>query len=114
MWTNDQISNWGRIGRQPRYWNPCVLRADNEIVERHPAWLLRNSSGGFVWDHYANNHIIDHSYPQAQQRWIDVCMNATRSGAVDGPYTFKIQMQIPIYVCFHVVWVHCKAAPDLT
>lgn len=84
MWTQDQISGWGRIGPQQMYWNPCVLRADNEIVSFHPEWLLRNSSGGQVWDHYANNHILDHSHEKAQQAWVDVCVNATRSGFVDG------------------------------
>ena len=28
MWTNDQPAGFGRIGQQPRFWNPTVLRAD--------------------------------------------------------------------------------------
>ena len=84
MWTNDQPAGFGRIGQQPRFWNPTVLRADDDVVAHHPEWLLRNSSGGFVFDHYANNHVLDHSCDAAQRRWVEVCVNATRSGAVDG------------------------------
>jgi hypothetical protein len=85
MWTNDQIANWGRVGPQTsKYWNPTVYRADNYIVGAQPTWLLRNSSDQFVWDHYANNHVYDHSQPDVQNYWMEICLNATNSGAADG------------------------------
>ena len=48
------------------------------------AGLLHNSSGQFVWDNYANNHIYDHSNVAVQEYWMEICLNATNSGAADG------------------------------
>ena len=85
MWTNDQIGGWGRTPDQDvKLWNPTVYRADNYIVDEHPEWLLHNSSNQYVWDNYANNHIYDHSQPEVQAYWMEICLNATNSGVADG------------------------------
>lgn len=85
MWTNDQIDNFGRVPKQTvKFWNPTVFRTDDGIVADHPELLLRNATGGFVWDNYANNHVYDHSQEMARQIWVDVCLNVTLSGAADG------------------------------
>ena len=85
MWTGDQIDAQGRIGPQSsRRWNPTVFRADDAVVKTHPQWLLRNSTGGIVWDYYANNHIYDFSQPGMWSYWAEVCLNATATGVVDG------------------------------
>merc|ERR1711865_1123842 len=85
MWTNDQIDEWGRVGKQStKFWNPTVYRADNFVVNHHSEWLLRNSSSQFVYDGYANNHVYDHSQPEVQEYWMQICLNATNSGVADG------------------------------
>jgi hypothetical protein len=86
MWTNDQVDNWGRVPKQKMdKWNPTVYRADNWIVNNRPEWLLHNTSEQYVWDHYANNHIYDHSQPAVQDYWMDICLNVTNSGAAGTP-----------------------------
>ena len=58
MWTNDQVDRWGRNGAKvAKYWNPTVYGLDDGIVAEHPEWCLHNTSGQFVWDSYANNHV---------------------------------------------------------
>jgi hypothetical protein len=91
MWTNDQPSagagapDSGRVPPQnTRYWNPTVYRADNAVVNDHPAWLLTNNTSGYVYDHYANNHVYDMSQTAVQEYWMSICLNATNSGAADG------------------------------
>ena len=91
MWTNDQPSaghgapDSGRVPPQStKYWNPTVYRADNAIVRNNPEWLLKNNTSGYVYDHYANNHIYDHSKQAVQDYWIEICLNATATGWADG------------------------------
>lgn len=91
MWTNDQPSaghgapDSGRVPAQnTKYWNPTVYRADDAIVRDNPEWLLKNNTSGFVYDHYANNHVYDQSQQVVQDYWIDICLNATATGWADG------------------------------
>ena len=85
MWTNDQPDSMGRVPKMPRkYWNPTVYRADNYLVSHRPEWLLKNVSEGFVYDHYANNHIYDHGKPGVPEWWGSVCLNVTATGVADG------------------------------
>ena len=60
-----------------------MFRGDDEIIRDHPAWALHNSSGAYSVNGYAHNHVFDHRTPAAQV-WIETCLNATRSGFVDG------------------------------
>lgn len=86
MWTNDQPDRWGHIPAQPfaPYWEPTVFRGDDAILRDHPEWLLRNTSGGYVWDNYQNNHIYNHAMPGAQKAWAEICLGAVATGVVDG------------------------------
>ena len=85
MWTNDQVDCWGRNGAKvAKFWNPTVYGLDDAIVATHPEWCLHNTSGQFVWDSYANNHVYDHTFPEVQAAWVEYCLNLTRSGVADG------------------------------
>lgn len=84
MWTNDQPSGFGRVAPSPPLWNPTVYRFDDSMQQSTPEFLLHNSTGGFAYDTYANNHIYDHSHPDVPALWASLCLNVTRSGVADG------------------------------
>jgi hypothetical protein len=63
---------------------PRRYRFDDALVRDHPEFLLRNSSGRFVYDTYQNNHVYDHSHPAVPALWASLCLNVTRSGVADG------------------------------
>jgi hypothetical protein len=106
MWTNDQVDAWGRTPKQAvRYWNPTVYRVDDAIVEQHPEWTLKNRSGGFVWDNYANNHIYNFVEPDVQRLWAEVCINATLSGAADGCFADDASIGFDAHGIGHAGWM---------
>ena len=84
MWTNDQPSGMGRVPVSAANWNPTVYRFDDQMCKQTPRYCLHNSSGGFAFDFYANNHVYDHSQPEVPELWASLCLNVTRSGAADG------------------------------
>eukprot|EP01050_Picozoa_sp_SAG11_P003463 SAG11_NODE_196_length_12778_cov_6.887767_3_plen_75_part_00 len=46
--------------------------------------MLTNNTSGYVFDHYANNHVYDMGQAAVQQYWMEICLNATATGAADG------------------------------
>ena len=97
MWTNDQAFDVspgrflppgatpgpGKTGHPAQNWNPTVFSGDDMIIRDHPDWALHNASGAYSVNGYAHNHVFDHRTPAANV-WIETCLNATRSGFVDG------------------------------
>lgn len=46
--------------------------------------LLRNASGDFALTSFGHCHAYDHSQAAGRQYWLDMCLNMTDSGVIDG------------------------------
>ena len=56
-----------------------------EFLETHPEdFLLYNSSGLPAVESWSGCHVFDHTKPHVRQYWMDMCLNLTASGVIDG------------------------------
>jgi hypothetical protein len=55
-----------------------------EFLERHPEFLLKNSTSQLAITDFGGCHVYDHTQARVRQYWRDMCLNLTQAGTIDG------------------------------
>jgi len=55
------------------------------FLETHPSeYILHTSTGGDAMDSWSHCHLFDFTQQAAREYWMDMCLNMTASGVIDG------------------------------
>jgi len=79
IYTKDKTLN-------PDLKGPCTTGnlGASQFLETHPDYLLKNTSGLPALESWSHCHILDFTKPIARDFWMQMCLNVTASGVVDG------------------------------
>jgi len=66
---------------------PCTdghFRAAEFLESHSDTYLLKNKSGMPALESWSGCHVYDHSKPAVRQYWLQMCLNLTSTGLIDG------------------------------
>ena len=86
-----------RLVKQANASRPCLFYLNTEkilnstaaaqfMIKERPSWLLRDDNGTPVFDSRTQSFCPDYRNAAAGQYYLSACVNATKSGVVDGCY----------------------------